>query len=1011
MGAEENTSSPVTRVPLAQMEASPSRGTETAKQKGPKTRQSFVGHVTDKSTDNSSLAETLINDWKLFLNKKAMSDLTIYVEKDMEILAHKLVLYVRCKAILKDVVSEVSSETNKKTSDMLLWVDVSYKAALAFLQYLYCGLTSKILHLDEEDLLNVKKLSERYHVTELLCYLRAVNSGRGRVNGNKDSSPNLLSPCHNAAYCKKQNSLHASCPSDLSASSQAANSPKKQMYSKDTFHFRNPVAELTEKSISSGTENEFHESAHSRLCSSGSLSPDLFIEDLGEPDVKTVSQESRNSMAYLLSMLGNPSLSQSNTQNSSSLMSSDKLSQGNTQINCALMSSDKLSQNNTQTNFAPMSSDKLALNNTQISAALMSSDKLSQNNTQTNFAPMSSDKLTQNNTQINSALISSDKLSQNNTQANFAPMSSDKLTQNNTQINSTLMSLDKLSPTVSSVHKSPALQKNVTVINIDVSIPDDIEIISSSQSHDDKHVTCGKGLMCVEHVDDTVNKCDLLPSILVPDHTYTPESVSNCSPVKIKGQRNLLDGNSENSQESPESHVHNECVPLQHSWEKTVKVGSDFDGIDFLEHLLSDSHTRASSICVQRETEQRLEPKRKHPDIEAVSDHCRSFVKRVCRESTEGETIKTFSDNTEYKEESDKLIKFENDVIATLDLTQSSSDSESTEPRGLILSSLVRKNVVDTNMETEHNSTHAIKECSEPTMCNDLFTKSKENNTTDTKSHSKHFDNRRETTVGDNATTVKQKGESVEDDMQNHDDWDKFDEMCHASVPHIFSQCLSQLISTRTTPQKPPKLRISPNKHRASQHGRRSMSLSPSHPESRIQGTITNHSSSCCSSPIRKGKKISENVKEPQGVSHIERSPEANNVPGSSLLAQLNESVFWRDENAPTLPESPKQTVPSNHSNTVDHRTPVQKQTDVIFSDGITPPADYSAMKTPQLKVCIHFCCEVYAFLNTVKPLSIVPRFVVQFQWSLRESCFNYGSRIYCFPGSIVSFSDPRRKR
>jgi hypothetical protein len=37
-------------------------------------------------------------------------------------------------------------------------------------------------------------------------------------------------------------------------------------------------------------------------------------------------------------------------------------------------------------------------------------------------------------------------------------------------------------------------------------------------------------------------------------------------------------------------------------------------------------------------------------------------------------------------------------------------------------------------------------------------------------------------------------------------------------------------------------------------------------------------------------------------------------------------------------------------------------------------------------------------------------RSVVQFLWSLSESYFNYGSRIYCFPGSIVSFSDPRRK-
>jgi hypothetical protein len=39
------------------------------------------------------------------------------------------------------------------------------------------------------------------------------------------------------------------------------------------------------------------------------------------------------------------------------------------------------------------------------------------------------------------------------------------------------------------------------------------------------------------------------------------------------------------------------------------------------------------------------------------------------------------------------------------------------------------------------------------------------------------------------------------------------------------------------------------------------------------------------------------------------------------------------------------------------------------------------------------------------------PGSVVQFLWSLSEFYLNYGSRIYCFPGSIVSFSDPRWKR
>jgi hypothetical protein len=55
----------------------------------------------------------------------------------------------------------------------------------------------------------------------------------------------------------------------------------------------------------------------------------------------------------------------------------------------------------------------------------------------------------------------------------------------------------------------------------------------------------------------------------------------------------------------------------------------------------------------------------------------------------------------------------------------------------------------------------------------------------------------------------------------------------------------------------------------------------------------------------------------------------------------------------------------------------------------------------------INVCVQLW---YTGKPLSIVPGSVVQFLWSLSESYFNYGSRIYRFPGSIVSFSDPLTK-
>jgi hypothetical protein len=43
----------------------------------------------------------------------------------------------------------------------------------------------------------------------------------------------------------------------------------------------------------------------------------------------------------------------------------------------------------------------------------------------------------------------------------------------------------------------------------------------------------------------------------------------------------------------------------------------------------------------------------------------------------------------------------------------------------------------------------------------------------------------------------------------------------------------------------------------------------------------------------------------------------------------------------------------------------------------------------------------------TVKPLSIVPGSVVQFIWSLSESYFKYGSRIFVFPDPLFLFQTP----
>jgi hypothetical protein len=86
----------------------------------------------------------------------------------------------------------------------------------------------------------------------------------------------------------------------------------------------------------------------------------------------------------------------------------------------------------------------------------------------------------------------------------------------------------------------------------------------------------------------------------------------------------------------------------------------------------------------------------------------------------------------------------------------------------------------------------------------------------------------------------------------------------------------------------------------------------------------------------------------------------------------------------------------------------------VSINECIIPGGDQSRQKK-SIYYCIYNNNYIHiAYRETSIYHSQIIRFpisVVQFLWSLSESYFNYGSCIYRFPGSIVSFSDLRQKR
>lgn len=97
--------------------------------------------------------------WKSMIGNQFMSDLTIYAKDEHEIPAHTLVFYVQCPDILDDVITEESDKC--KSKKMLMWLEYSYEACLAFLELIYSGQESIIkLEFREDYLL----LGTRYNI-------------------------------------------------------------------------------------------------------------------------------------------------------------------------------------------------------------------------------------------------------------------------------------------------------------------------------------------------------------------------------------------------------------------------------------------------------------------------------------------------------------------------------------------------------------------------------------------------------------------------------------------------------------------------------------------------------------------------------------------------------------------------------------------------------------------------------------------------------------------------------
>lgn len=158
---------------------------------------------TVKTTDNDKVLTTfsginmcckekkflddLAISWRNILNDSSASDIIVFVKNNRHIWTHKLVFYTRCTNILLDVICNDTEFSTAK--EKICWFDTDYDVALAFLEFIYCGIIdkySKILD-SEVSLSDVRTLGRKYKVDDLFTYLRQKKSNIAEVKHDSNT--------------------------------------------------------------------------------------------------------------------------------------------------------------------------------------------------------------------------------------------------------------------------------------------------------------------------------------------------------------------------------------------------------------------------------------------------------------------------------------------------------------------------------------------------------------------------------------------------------------------------------------------------------------------------------------------------------------------------------------------------------------------------------------------------------------------------------------------------------
>ncbi|XP_024936852.1 uncharacterized protein LOC107263716 isoform X4 [Cephus cinctus] len=125
------------------------------------------------SKANYKSMNILAINWGETLNQSPMSDVIIYLKGDKHIWVHKLVLFVRCPEMMLEIIPNDNIKF-QQIKEKICWPDVAYCTALAFLEFIYCGIISRNEYIfnDTDTLSMLRKMARKYRVKDLFTYFR-----------------------------------------------------------------------------------------------------------------------------------------------------------------------------------------------------------------------------------------------------------------------------------------------------------------------------------------------------------------------------------------------------------------------------------------------------------------------------------------------------------------------------------------------------------------------------------------------------------------------------------------------------------------------------------------------------------------------------------------------------------------------------------------------------------------------------------------------------------------------